>query len=525
MTSLRFTSDSAHLAAHEKGLAESLGLFAVEPEDLDVTLMDTFDGRLVAEGSVLLRRNVSPDQWELNWTGLARDVDLGRLVVDRTPRLDRDALPTGPVTARLERAIDIRALLPLARVQGTARVWEKRDQRGKLVLRVVVEPASTVRSPGGRRRRALPAQIHVFGLHGYEKPFERARAAVGRLRSIEISDRPWAIDVLRAAGHDPGRDPSKIDVALDPTAPPREALRDLCASYVRVIRANREGARAALDPEFLHDLRVAVRRTRTLLKASRRLWPAPLWERFRVEFRWLARATSEARDLDVYLLDFEDLRDRLPAADRACLDPVHAWLERARDRVGTELDAQLQSERLDSLLTDFHALLTSRAFTPDGASRDESTADFAIASLQRAHRRILRDGRRIDEASPDQDLHDLRKRTKELRYLLEGFRPLFPGRKVREQIKSLKDLQENLGVHQDRVVQAHTLRTIALDLEDAPAATLVALGFLIEQLLHDAQTYRDDFARRFRAYDDSERLADFEKMLDRARRADREAAR
>src|SRR4029077_19763499 len=60
----------------------------------------------------------------------------------------------------------------------------------------------------------------------------------------------------------------------------------------------------------------------------------------------------------------------------------------------------------------------------------------------------------IDESSPATDYHELRKRGKELRYLLELFgAPLYPDEVVKPMIKALKALQGVLRRHQDREVQ------------------------------------------------------------------------
>ena len=50
-----------------------------------------------------------------------------------------------------------------------------------------------------------------------------------------------------------------------------------------------------------------------------------------------------------------------------------------------------------------------------------TAAEMGVERLARADRRVLRRGSRITDASPAEDLHDLRKRAKELRYLLETF--------------------------------------------------------------------------------------------------------
>ena len=63
-------------------------------------------------------------------------------------------------------------------------------------------------------------------------------------------------------------------------------------------------------------------------------------------------------------------------------------------------------------------------------------------------------GAAIDDASPPEALHDLRKKGKELRYLLEFFAGLYPAEVVKPMVKTLKALQDTLGRFQDREVQA-----------------------------------------------------------------------
>ena len=57
---------------------------------------------------------------------------------------------------------------------------------------------------------------------------------------------------------------------------------------------------------------------------------------------------------------------------------------------------------------------------------------------------MVRDGRAIDDESPPESLHDLRKRGKELRYLLELFGSLFPPSVVKPMVSALKGLQDVL---------------------------------------------------------------------------------
>ena len=83
----------------------------------------------------------------------------------------------------------------------------------------------------------------------------------------------------------------------------------------------------------------------------------------------------------------------------------------------------------------------------------------------------------IDESSPAEDYHELRKKGKELRYLLELFgAPLYPAEVVKPMIKTLKGLQDVLGRHQDREVQVALLRSLGPEVAKAELAGAGADG-------------------------------------------------
>ncbi len=85
---------------------------------------------------------------------------------------------------------------------------------------------------------------------------------------------------------------------------------------------NLPGLLADIDTEFLHDFRVAVRRTRATLKLGRPALPDEMRSRWEPEFKWLGDLTTPVRDLDVYELDLPTMGGWLVAADAADLGVV-----------------------------------------------------------------------------------------------------------------------------------------------------------------------------------------------------------
>jgi CHAD domain-containing protein len=97
----------------------------------------------------------------------------------------------------------------------------------------------------------------------------------------------------------------------------------------------------------------------------------------------------------------------------------------------------------------------------------------------------------------------LRKRCKELRYLMEFFASVLEARSYRAVLSQLKSLQDCLGEFQDTYVQVRAVATFADEMltEGAgSAATLMALGRTVDALeLRQAQA-RQEFGARFKRF-------------------------
>ena len=269
--------------------------------------------------------------------------------------------------------------------------------------------------------------------------------------------------------------------------------------------ANVNGTVRDLDTEFLHDLRVAVRRTRSALKLAGDVLPGDMAARFRPEFKWLGDLTTPTRDLDVYLLGYADMAAGLVAATAEELQPFHDHLERSRALAQRDLARGLRSARFSRLGREWrHALASAGA--AGGGTRPaprHTVARLAASRIGRAHQRVIRDGSAITATSPPESLHELRKRCKELRYLLEFFGSLYDPGQHWQAVRELKALQDCLGEFQDTQVQHEEIQVFAAQMMDqraAPAATLLAMGEVAAGLAVRQQKARSQFAGRFRDF-------------------------
>jgi CHAD domain-containing protein len=225
---------------------------------------------------------------------------------------------------------------------------------------------------------------------------------------------------------------------------------------------------------------------------------------FRSEFRWLQRVTGDARDLDVYVEELDNLARMLPPEIRADLDPLRPVLTHGRLVARAEMAAALRSARVRALLDDWEQLLESLV---EMSLEDRPIATRPLGAavgrrIRKVYGRVLAMGAAIDDDSPGADYHELRKKGKELRYLLELFGAAFPAEVVKPMVRVLKSLQDCLGRHQDREVQIATLRSLGEEVADEPggAAGLMAMGMLVERLQGEEVAARAEFAERFAAF-------------------------
>jgi CHAD domain-containing protein len=299
-----------------------------------------------------------------------------------------------------------------------------------------------------------------------------------------------------------GATAAKVDVPLAYDQRADAAAAEVLRRLLGVIAENSEGAIDGRDDEHLHQLRIAVRRSRTVQRQLAAVFGPQQLPGFRSEFRWLQRATGEARDLDVYVLELDRLRELLPVPIRPDLDPLVPVLGHWRLAARAEMASALRSRRCSDLIADWDQLLESLVELP---AEDRPAGQLPIGvvagkRIRKVYKRVVRMGSEIDDSSPAEAFHELRKKGKELRYLLELFAlRLFPADVVEPLVKSLKGLQDLLGRHQDREVQIGMLRSLADEVATLPGgpAACMAMGVLVDRLQADEVAVRREFAERF----------------------------
>lgn len=261
----------------------------------------------------------------------------------------------------------------------------------------------------------------------------------------------------------------------------RHALAVILERLVEVVLETEEGVAERRDVDFLHDYRVAVRRTRSALSLFGAALPSPLRGHGRRFFKDLGRRTNRARDLDVLLLALPEYSTGLSELDRKGLDVLTRRLAAADSREYSSIRRWLGAKGYRAGIDRWRDGLAELAAST-GGSPFPSRAAFV---LRKALSRSLR---QIGDVGSAEALHRLRIRLKKLRYAAEFSRPVARGGEIDAFIATLKGLQNELGAFQDLAVHREMLAPFAAE-RKAPevAQTAAELAHLLKARQDDAR--------------------------------------
>ena len=407
------------------------------------TYHDTADLRLAQHG-VTFRHRVEDGAgvWQLK---LPRGDHRLELELSGPP-----ARPPDEMVALVQAYVRGRQLVPVARLR--TRREGVRAQGAEIV-------DDSVAVLDGQHVARRFREVEVELLHGDERTLRRLEKELRRAGAEAGEFRPKLYRALDLAG--------PVDaVAIPSDASPGEALGLAFAEQYRQILLYDPGTRQGSDPEDLHQLRVATRRTRAFLRAARPLLETDWAESLRAELGWLGGALGPARDLDVML---ERMREEVAelGPDAGGAKGLIRLLEGERAAAYAAVVEALQSERYSALLDRLEQAATP-PLAEDGAS---------LAKIwKRQVKRMRKTFRALGEDAGDDALHAARIDVKRSRYAAELAAHEL-GKPADAFISAAKRLQDALGEHQDAVVaQERILRWLASD----PEAAFVA-GRLVER--------------------------------------------
>lgn len=250
-------------------------------------------------------------------------------------------------------------------------------------------------------------------------------------------------------------------------------------------------ARAGLDHEGVHQLRVAMRRLRSVLRVFRSITGCPQSRALDAALRGMLGLLGPARDWDVFLAGI--------GADMAGLLPNDRRLRSLLRAAETERQAAYQAlgEALDGpgwrgMLLSGIAFLLERPWRAgaDAARLDRLAAsprEFAELMLEKRWRKLGAAGAEI-ATLPTEALHELRLDAKRLRYAAEVFAPVFPQKAARRFQRRLAALQEELGRSNDAAVARSLIQVLEREKDTGRAWAIGAVeGYCLVRSIMDRE--------------------------------------
>lgn len=459
------------------------------------TVLDTLDGRLHRSGLRLVATAAETITLALS----DADHSYGTIATSAPP-IRASEIPGGPLRDAVMAAIGERLLLARATVVAARTVASLHNSSGELRSQVTVD--ENLHLAG--RRKELASMTTVHRVAGKGKVRRRAEALCADA-GLTVNREDALSEILNRAGVDLSgvvRGRAELDGAASALIGFREVLHDLFVA----VDAYWRGAAESRDPAFVFGLRVASRRSRSVLVEGKTVLPREALTIASAGLGAVGACTGPARDLDVYLDGWDSYLSALPVETAAALGPVKALLESQRDAAYREVALGLRAPQMKAFVRDWSRWLrkpVSNKSLTRSPDHGRELRPFIVERIESAQLILLENGRLITDGSPATQVHDLRRDAKRLRYLLECFSGLLPTKATKQFVRRLKSLQDNLGAHQDAEVHASRLGDLLghPDAAEFPTATLAAANDLVRYLEQQCQLARREFSVRFAEYD------------------------
>lgn len=451
---------------------------------LHATYFDTETLDLASNRMTLRRRTGGTDEgWHLKQPGVT---GLGSVAARREIRLGFDEAPADgevpdelltPVLAITRR----RRLIPVAAISTSRTVTELFDDAGRVVA-VMCEDLVTAQS-------LLPEGTSTAWS---EWEFELVNGTGGRKGDRKLLDA--ARKLLRAAGATTSASGSKLARAIGSTpfvGPPHLSKNPTALELLITDIAVHRNAMVAIDPlvradadDAVHQMRVATRRLRSVLSGFPSVLDADRVRGLADELRLLSRILGAARDSEVQLALAGDMLSGEKASDVLFSALIGAETH-SHHRAVEYTKAAMNSDRYFALLDAIDEVIAAPPAGPDADAPARAVVDKAMHRIRKQIRAAQDELARRSEGSADWDeqLHEIRKRAKRLRYAAEAAQPL-NRKEYRATVRAAKKVQASLGEYNDSRINRARLATLAAD-SDLDRDDMFVLGRLDARQQHD----------------------------------------
>jgi CHAD domain-containing protein len=386
------------------------------------TYFDTLD-HCLARSSITLGRRIERGStvWhlELPLNGARREIELPTAAMTPPARFG-DALIV---------LLEGKQLVPVAELLTSrtgVRVVDGKNQD----VEVMLDAVSVLRE-GSVIQRFKELELETW--HGDDECIERLASALYGMGARGHDGRPKlfrALSLPFQSIEKPDRHASIVD-----------HLRYGLMQQLQNLKQCDPGVRLCGDLEYVHRMRVAARRMRTILLAVRKIVSAEWVEPLLSGLKWLGEVTAHVRDLDVQMEYFKKEAEQLKARDRRPLERFLRHLQSDRAHAYKMLLDEMKSARYIG----FVSKLRDGAEAPAVVYLKYTFTEAAA----RQFRKLRKTVRGLKHSPSDVDLHSVRIQTKRARYAAELAQGAEDSKTIGRFMKVATKFQDLLGINQD----------------------------------------------------------------------------
>lgn len=224
-----------------------------------------------------------------------------------------------------------------------------------------------------------------------------------------------------------------------------------------------------------HQLRIGLRRLRSVLRAYRTTVDSKKLLRLDRMARRLAAVAGRLRDADVLV---NEIASAQGMPDGAGFSGLQELLEAERGIIRCDVRDKLAGDEMMRLLLKLGAFIESpKKQIPKKKARNLPAVGIANSAIQKSWNKVEKKGRDIAHLTID-ERHSMRKSLKELRYQIDAFANLYPSRKVKPFCRRLKALQGAFGYLNDVAMAEQMISLISAHQEVKPEVDRAA-GFVL----------------------------------------------
>ncbi len=285
-------------------------------------------------------------------------------------------------------------------------------------------------------------EVEIERLNGDAALLDKLEKALRKAGATDHDGRPKVFRALALPA------PQQLEVPRS-SDPPDVHLKYLLGRQLDTILSRDPGVRLGGESEDVHQMRVATRRMRSILRVARPLLRPEGLEPLRDKLGWLGQQLGKARDLDVQIAYFRSQARSIKPSDRKAFERFTEYLQSKRSKVQQQLLIQLRRPRYVALVN----RLIPAVREPAMEQNEITLPDLAGKAFKKLRKAV----KELGDNAPNAKWHRVRIRAKRARYAAE-LSELCSGRIGTRFIEKVKLVQDQLGDLQDAVMAEDHLR-------------------------------------------------------------------